>query len=976
MKLLFRLIITSLILIFSSLNLKSQDKGHWVDSVMNTLTLKEKIGQLLMVRANQPGNKYDRNIESYIDEYGIGGVTFFAGDPEEQVKVTNEWQINSKVPLLISIDGEWGLRMRLENTPGFPYQMTLGAIDEDTLIYLMGKEIGEQFRRMGIHMNFAPVVDINSNPANPVIHLRSFGEEVGNVTEKSLAYMKGMQDAGLIAVAKHFPGHGDTDTDSHKTLPVIEKSRQELDSLELVPFKELIREGVDGVMIAHLYIPEIESEENLASTLSEKIVTGLLKQELGFEGLVISDALDMKGVTKFHKPGDIEVKAFLAGNDILLLPADVPEAMEALLEAVEEGRISSEMVDTRCRKVLEYKYKAGLDKFTPVAGENLLNELNTMRSKQLNQVLAEKAVTLIRNNDSILPLKRIDTLDIAVLSNKRELSDLQKNISYYTSTDNFFISESPREKEKVRMIADLEPYNLVIVAMHTSSAWNTEDYGIPEEFIEFVYELSLEKKVVLAIFGSPYLAGRIKGVNNIEAIVMSYQNSALMEAVSAQMIFGGIPFSGRLPVTASVDFPEGLGISTTKTRLHFASPERLGISGESLYRADSIIKEGIDIKAFPGCQVLAAKDGIVFYNRSTGHQTYNKKLPVEENTIYDVASLTKVAATALAVMELSEESIIDIDYPLSYYLTYLRNTDKEHLIIRDIMAHQSRFRNWIPYFRHTLKDGKLNPSIYSDELTESHTVRVAEELYITNAYKHSIIDSILRSPLRKNDSYLYSDLGYYLLKEAMEQALNRPYDKWLEKNFYNPLGLDHTGFHPRQKWDLERIAPTENDREFRKQLVHGDVHDQGAAMLGGVSGHAGLFSNAKDMAVVMQMLLDGGRYGGIRYLEQETIKEFTKTQFPLNGNRRGIGFDKPLFEYEADGPNCKSASPSSFGHSGFTGTYMWADPANGLVYVFLSNRVYPDASNNKISKLNIRTNLHQVFYEAIEKSENFADFQN
>jgi len=976
MKLLFRLIITSLILIISSVNLKSQDKGHWVDSVMNTLTLKEKIGQLLMVRANQPGKNYDRKIESYIDEYGIGGVTFFAGDPKEQVKVTNEWQINSKVPLLISIDGEWGLGMRLENTPGFPYQMTLGAVEQDTLIYLMGKEIGKQFRRMGIHMNFAPVVDINSNPANPVIHLRSFGEEVGNVTQKGLAYMKGMQDAGLIAVAKHFPGHGDTDTDSHKTLPVIVKSKQELDSLELVPFKGLIREGVDGVMIAHLYIPEIENRENLASTLSEKIVTDLLKKELGFEGLVITDALDMKGVTKYYRPGDIEVMAFLAGNDILLLPADVPAAMEALLKAVEDGIITPEMVDVRCRKVLEYKYKAGLDKFTSIAEENLPYDLNSMRSIQLNQVLAEKAVTLIRNKDSLLPLNKIDTLDIAIVSNKKNISDFQRNIARYTATDNFFISEDPREREKARMIADLEPYNLVIVAMHTSSAWNTEDYGVSEEFIEFVYELSLEKKVVLNIFGSPYLAGRIKGVDNIEAIVMSYQNSAVMEAVSAQMIFGGIPFSGSLPVTASEDFPEGLGISTNKTRLQFASPERLGISGDWLYRADSIIEEGIDIKAFPGCQVLAAKDGIVFYNRSMGHQTYNEKLPVEENTIYDVASLTKVAATALAVMELSEKGIIDIDYPLSYYLPYLRNTDKDDLIIRDIMAHQSRFRNWIPYFRHTLKDGKPDPSIYSDELTESHSVRVAEGLYITNAYKHSIIDSILRSPLRKDDSYLYSDLGYYLLKEAMEQALNRPFDKWLENNFYEPLGMGHTGFHPRQKWDLERIAPTENDREFRKKLVHGDVHDQGAAMLGGVSGHAGLFSNAKDMAMVMQMLLNGGTYGGIRYLEQETIKEFTKTQFPLNGNRRGIGFDKPLFEYEEDGPNCKSASSSSFGHSGFTGTYMWADPANGLVYVFLSNRVYPDASNNKISKLNIRTNLHQVFYEAIEKSKNFADFQN
>jgi CubicO group peptidase (beta-lactamase class C family) len=535
--------------------------------------------------------------------------------------------------------------------------------------------------------------------------------------------------------------------------------------------------------------------------------------------------------------------------------------------------------------------------------------------------------------------------------------------------DHYVIPHSPGNRASRRLMEELSGYNLLLVSVHSENPWNRTDYGIPDGTVEFMRELSASKLMILDIFGSPYILGRIRGVDDLAAIVMSYQDKEISHRVSAQMIFGGMAFRGRLPVNAGLGFSVGDGIPTQQSRLAFVPPERLGIEDSSLLKVDSLVNYCLEEKVFPGCQVLAAKDGMIFFNKTYGYHTYDKKIPVKSSDIYDLASITKVAATALGVMKLSETGRMDIDMPLSMYLPFLRGTDKSRIIIREIMAHQSGFRAWIPYYLATIDNGKPDPQVFKSEIDEDFSIRVAEGLYINYDYKYSIFDSIRNSKLRDDFSYKYSDLGFYLIKEAIEQTVNEPYDQWLEKNFYMPLGLKTTGFQPRKRYSLDRIPPTERDKTFRKQLIHGDVHDQGAAMLGGISGHAGLFGNANDMAVILQMLLNKGFYGGKTYLDGRTIKEFTKMQFPLNGNRRGIGFDKPLIIYEDDGPNCESASPSSFGHSGFTGTYMWADPENGLLYVFLSNRVYPDAWNNKISEFNVRTSIHQLFYDAVENAD-------
>jgi beta-N-acetylhexosaminidase len=962
-----------LLLVMFALNISgfaqtNNSSDHWVDSVFNSLSQEEKIAQLLVVRANDPGKEYFSNIEKYIKEYNIGGVCFFRNHPHHQVVTTNRWQELAKTPLIVSIDAEWGLGMRLDSTTIFPFQMTLGAIRDNGLIYQMGAMIADQCKRMGIQMNFAPVVDINSNPANPVIGMRSFGQDKENVMKKGMAYMQGLQDQGVIATAKHFPGHGDTDTDSHKTLPIISHSAERLDSVELYPFRELINKGLGGIMIAHLYIPAYESKEGVASTLSRNIVDGVLRTELGFEGLIVTDALDMKGVTKYYKPGEIEVKALQAGNDILLLPADVPKAVKQIKKAVDKGELDMEVINSRCRKVLTYKYKAGLSGHNQIETEALHSDINSSTALALNRALYEASATLVRNEGQLLPLTDFDTLQIAYVrtGGSQEDDHFAAYLDLYGRVTMFEMDRDAADKDIQKLLKELSNFNLVIIGVQNTSIYPYRNYGIPDNTWTFIRQLKPEKKVILDLFASPYALSALGTEELPDAVIISYQDNQISEEVGAELIFGGVGATGRLPVGIAGLYDAGQGIETEAIRFRFADPAMLGISDEFIEKADSIALSGIELKAYPGCQILAARDGEIFYHKAFGTHTYGDEHLVELTDIYDLASLTKIAATTLSMMDLYGRGGIDIDNKLSFYLPYLVGTNKEDVIIRELMAHQSSFLAWIPYYKYTVERRKIDPEIYHHELSEDYHVRVAEKMYIREDYYREVLDSIRFSSLRENNRYKYSDLGFYLLKEAMEGITNEAFEHYTEKQYYQPLGLSTMGYLPLRRFDKKRLAPTENDRVFRMQLLRGDVHDQGAAMLGGVSGHAGLFSNAFDMAVIMQLFLDGGQYGGEQYLNKNILREFTQTQFPLNENRRGIGFDKPMLEYDEDGPTCKSASSSSFGHSGFTGTYAWADPENGLVYIFLSNRVHPDAGNPKIMDYDIRTNLHQVFYDALD----------
>ncbi|MFA4850927.1 MAG: glycoside hydrolase family 3 N-terminal domain-containing protein [Bacteroidales bacterium] len=944
----------------------------WVDSVFKTMTPYERIAQLFMIKVSTTGDeKYFDDITQEVCKYKVGGVAFFKGGPVRQANLVNRLQQDADVPLLVAIDGEWGLAMRLDSTPSFPRQITLGAIQNDSLIYRMGAEIARECKRLGIQMNFAPVVDVNSNPKNPVINSRSFGENKNNVAEKGLAYMLGMQKNGLLTCAKHFPGHGDTDIDSHLELPVIHHSREMIDTLDLFPFKKLIENDVSSVMVAHLNVPSLDSAKKSISSLSKVIVTGMLKNQLGFKGLVISDALDMKGVSKTQKGGLVELDALLAGIDMLLLPQDLPEAINKIKKAVDSSLISQDEIDNRCKKILHYKQLAGLQQYKPVEVKGLYEDLNSGETEYLQYVLYENAITLVKNANNILPFKRLDTLCLASLSIGNTITkQFQKMLSCYAPVDQYNLSKYYKKTEADSILKILKNYSYVIVGIHNTTNLANLNFGITRRTIDFIDSLKKQNKIILDIFANPYALSMFKNTGNIDALIISYQNNPISEELSAQLIFGAISSAGKLPVTGSPEFPVNTGILTEKPfRLKYTNPQELNVGEKDLSQIDTIALKGIKNKAYPGCVILVAKDGKVFYNKAFGYHTYDNKIPMTTSDIFDMASVTKVEASTMAIMKLVDEGKLDIDKHLGDYLQYLKGTNKEHILIRDLLAHQAKLKAWIPFYKETIINGSLDTNIYRKIKSNKYPFRVADSLYIRKDYPELIIQKIINSPLNKKKEYLYSDIGFYLMMKIIEKISEQSFESYLQKNFYNSLGMSNTGFRPYEKFKLSRIIPTEIDTEWRKQLLWGDVNDPGAAMMGGVCGHAGLFSNANDLATLLQMILQKGEYAGKRYLNPLTIEDFTKCQFPKNKNRRGLGFDKPALNPKDTGPCCKSASSLSCGHSGFTGTFFWVDPAEDIIYIFLSNRVYPDANNKKITEMGIRTEIQQVIYDAITKSK-------
>jgi beta-N-acetylhexosaminidase len=952
-------------------NLLMLKDTRWADSVLQSLTPEERIAQLFMVAAySNKDQKHIDEIKKLVSEYKIGGLIFFQGGPLRQANLTNLYQSLAKVPLMVSIDGEWGLAMRLDSTFQFPRQMTLGAIQDDKLIYEMGEEIANHCKRLGIHVNLAPVVDVNNNPANPVIGNRSFGEDKYNVARKGIAYMKGMQDNGVMANAKHFPGHGDTDSDSHKTLPLILHKRARIDSLELYPFRELIKEGLGSMMIAHLYIPSFDTTKNTASTLSKTVVTDLLKKDMGFEGLIFTDALNMKGVSKYFAPGVVDVKALLAGNDVLLFAEDVPVAIREINKAIAEGQITQEEIDARCRKILVAKQWCGLKKFNPIITKKLYEELNPVRAEVINRKLYEAAITILNNKKSLLPLKRLDTLRIASLTLGKDYAVFQNTLDLYSSVTHFNIDKEAAPTTIDSVLEKLKEFNLVIINSTGSNNSRGKNYGLSPNIGGIITSLKKKDKIVVVnLYSNPYSLAKIPGIEVADAIVMNYEENDITRSFSAQAIFGGIAVKGRLPVTASVYFTSGMGSDTEKIRFKYSLPEEMGIPSALLKNIDTLANYGIKQNAYPGCQVLVAKSGNVIYHKAFGHHTYESKNKVKLNDVYDLASITKIAASLLSVMRMHDEELIRLDNKLVDYLPQLDSSNKKHITIRDLLAHQAGLKDWIPFYLNTISKGQYKEGVYSTEKSEDYPERVAEGLYIRKGYRDTIMQRIIHSSLATKIEYKYSDLGYYLIQAMIEQAKEKPLDQYVDETFYKPMGMTTMGYKPRDRFSLSQLVPTEYDMAFRKQLVHGDVHDQGAAMMGGVAGHAGLFSNANDLAKLMQMYLQFGTYGGERYLSEEILQECIKCQFCENENRRGAGFDKPEMNYNKTGPTCKCVSYMSFGHTGFTGTIAWADPEHEIVYIFLSNRVYPDAENKKLISMGIRTQIQQVIYDAINNSQ-------
>ena len=946
-----------------------KEEQRWVDSVFQSLTVEERIGQLFMVAAySNQGASHRQSIEKLIKRYNIGGLLFLQGGPVRQANLTNRFQDISKTPLLIAMDAEWGLGMRLDSTISYPRQMALGAIQDDHQIYLMGEEIGRQMHRLGAHINFAPVVDINSNPTNPVIGTRSFGEDKENVASKGIAYMKGLEAQGVMANAKHFPGHGDTDTDSHLTLPVIKHSASRLESMELYPFKKLIEAGLRSTMVAHLYIPALDSTINQPSTLSRPIVTGLLREKLNFNGLIFTDALNMKGVTKYYQPGELEVKALKAGNDVLLFPENVSAGVRAIKEALDNKEIKRQELYKNVKKILSAKYRAGLNNYRPVNTDNLQTFLTRPDAQLVRRSLYEKTITVVRNKSGYIPVKVLDDTHFASLTiGSKKPNTFQKQLSKYASFSHFTVSKDQKSKVHYQqLLGKLENFSQVIVGVHGMSNSRSKKYGLGPSDIEFLTSLQKLTKVIVVVFGNPY---SLEYLQDIDHLICAYEDQLITQELVPQVIFGALGASGHLPVTSG-KFPLGTGeITKPIGRLGYTIPESAGMDSKVLARINRIAEEAISEKATPGCQVLVARNGKVVFEKSYGYFTYDSLNLVTNETLYDIASITKVVATLQAIMFLEERHDIDLDRKVASYLPDLKESNKRNIVVKDLLTHQAGLLPFIPFWRRTVDEVGLNPQIYSAYPEHNFQQQVALGIYGINSLQDSLWHWTLDSKLRPRRyqrgthyTYKYSDMGFYILKKLAETYLNQPIEQFLEQNFYQPLGLSTMTYLPLCKFPVDRIAPTEKDTYFRNSLICGTVHDQGAAMFGGIAGHAGIFSNATDLAILAQMNLQDGYYGGTRYLQEGTIKKFTTQQ--SSRNRRGLGWDKPERNGKIN-PTSRYASAKSFGHTGFTGTAVWVDPEFGLVYVFLSNRIHPKANNSKLIKSNIRTRIQDAIYDSM-----------
>lgn len=939
--------------------------NKWVDSVFKSLTKEEKIAQLFMVSAASSGaEKNYKEILQLIKDNKIGGVIFFKGTPEAQASLTNTYQQKSKIPLLVAIDGEWGVAMRLTHVMKFPRQMSLTAAGNDSLVYKMGVEVAKQCKELGIHINFAPVADINNNFENPVINDRSFSDDKYTVTRLAGLYMKGMQDNGIMACIKHFPGHGDTKTDSHFGLPVINYSLERLDTLELYPFKQLIQQGAQSIMVAHLHIPAFDSSSNLAVSLSPLMVTDYLKGKLGYKGLIFTDALTMEGVTRYFTQEEIAIKALAAGNDVLLCPSQVPKVIKAIATAMDSTLLDSNKVYASVKKVLAAKYEAGLNKRPKAIPLKKINQRVTPPSAMLlAEHMAVEQITVVKNYKKLLPIKAIDKKKIAAIVLGEDFkTPFQKMLGNYSRMDYYQYDRSKDSLDFERVIESLgeKNYDLIIISIHNTNRSADKFYGISSAAIGFVNRLKEKEKIVLVSFGIPY---NLQYFPEIKNLIVAYQDTDINQEKAAQLIFGVFNNTAQLPVEITEEYHKGLGITTDtiKQVLHNTMPETLGYNSYDFEILDVEINKAIRNKAIPGCQLLVAKNNKVIYNKAYGYTTYDKKTPITTDMLYDIASVTKVMATTMAIMRLYEKGEISLDKPISRYIKELKKSNKKNITIKQLLTHTAGLKAWIPFYRATLSDSASEYSVYCTEEEGEYVCKIADNLYMRQDYRDSIWKTIVESDLDKPGKYVYSDLGFFILQKIVENVSGETLDEYTEKNFYKPLGLSAMTYRPLEKVKRAMIVPTEDDKEFRKQLIWGYVHDPAAAMMGGVAGNAGLFSNSHDMAVILQMLLNNGEYAGKRYFKKETVELFTGKA--LDDCRRGLGFDKPEPDKSKGNPTTDVVPCSAFGHSGFTGTICWADPENGIIYIFLSNRVYPTAENNLITKSNLRSNLHEMIYK-------------
>ena len=973
------------ILLFFSIFLSAQTKvrppfllyenDQWVDSVFKSLTVDEKIGQLIMVPAySSKGNTHILQILKLIKENKIGGIIAMQGGPVRHARMVNRFQEASKTPLLVAIDAEYGLTMRLDSCIKYPYGFMLGAIANDTLIYKLGSDLGKQCKRLGIHINFAPVADVNSNPLNPVIGFRSYGDDPERVVQKAVPFALGLQSQQVLATLKHFPGHGDTQNDSHFDLPVIQFNRAHLDSIELYPFRKAIGFGLGGIMTGHLSVPALDSS-GVAASVSKAIVKDLLLGQYGFEGLVVTDAMNMVGAADPNDKSDPCLKALIAGNDLVEFVVNPAKTIDAVKKAISDGRITIEEIDLKCKKILMVKRWAGLNQYVAVKTENLSADLNQSAYRMSLRNVAQQSLTILQNSNQLLPLKRLDTLKVATLSIGRGfVTGFQRSLGRYTKMDHFYISKDADNEAINKTMAQLKKYNLVIAGLNNLGNFVSSDYRITKTQQKVAQLVANMGKSVIVLFGNPYVLNYLDSIQKAKGLVVAYEENSETQDLAGQLLFGAFEAQGRLPVTVNGHFRSKDGVLTKPAdRFKYTLPEELGIDSTYLKKKiDSLVNIGLTHKAFPGCQVFLAKSGKVFFEESYGFHTYDGGRTVMRDDLYDFASLTKILAPVPALMRLTDEKKLYVNKRMSDYLPDWKGSNKQDLIVADVLSHQARLKPGIPFWLKTVDNkGNFKPGYFSKDSTSQYPFRISKDLFILGSFRDSVYSMINKSNLIKRKHYVYSDMGFIVFPKIIELLARKDFEPYLKENFYHPLGAYSLTFRPYLYQPIDQIVPEEKDDDFRKTLIQGFVHDESAAVLGGISGNAGLFGTINDAAKLMQMYLNYGYYGGDRYLSETTMKDWTKRHFEKLDNRRGYGFDKPYprnnLRTVGDAYPAPLSSDMSFGHSGFTGTFAWADPETGILFLFFSNRIYPKRTNNLINQLNLRELIQQEAYELVKK---------
>ena len=947
---------------------KTNASKKWADSVYNKLTPDERIAQLMVVRLSTIDSKtgvvtfYDKQVAELVKKYNIGGICVFQGSPVAQANIINYLQSIARTPIMMCIDAEWGVGMRLiDSVLPLPKQMMLGAMRDATIVYKYGEVVAAQCKRIGLHVNYAPVVDVNNNPDNPVINDRSFGEDKYKVAEYGIQYMKGMQDNGVMACAKHFPGHGDVAVDSHYDLPVINKSIPQLDSLELYPFRKIFKAGVGSVMIAHLYIPSIDNSPNRATSLSKKNVTKLLRNDLKYDGLTFTDALEMQGVQKFFPGGTASVESLIAGNDMLCLPGDIPLTISKVKEAIKSKKLSWKDIEMHCKKVLVAKHQYGINKIVPINTKNLTADLNK-DVLSMRRLVAENAITLLaKENPVFFPLSasRLNSSVAYVGVGLRADNAMAKRMRTDYNAAVFYLDLNIKNGDASDRMIDsiIKNYRQIVIGVHNTVKNPATNFGMGKDVVKLINKLQQQSQSITYLFGNAYA---VKNFCNAKNLVVCYEDDAIVQNTALDMLQGKMNYKGCLPVTVCDNFKFGDGLAAS-----FRSDIPEGIDVAKLQKIDSIIFDAINNKAMPGCVVLVAKEGKIAYHKAFGNYTYDGAEAVKLESVYDLASITKIAATTIGLMRLYDEGKLDLKKKLGDYLPMVRGSDKENLQIEKILLHQAGLVAYIPFYKETIDStGAPLAAIYNKERSESYSIAVADSLYMRADWRDTIYKRILASRLGAADKYIYSDNDFIYLGKVIESITGQPLDEYVKNTFYTPMSLPTMGFQPLSVLPASQIAPTEEEKIFRRQLIRGTVHDPGAAMFGGVSGHAGLYSNARDLAAVMQMLLDGGIFANQPYIKRETINLFTVYQ--SDSSRRGFGFDKPEKDnaVREEAYPTLSASPATFGHTGFTGTCAWADPEKNLVYIFLSNAVHP-GGKSVFTKMNVRTKIHELIYQAL-----------